>query len=86
MIQCDSYYLFVALLAGTSMLGLLTRKLMAERPARDCLEVINVKESLPSYTIYLFTRTGMPLAAPAAALAKAVASAARQLTKRNASV
>jgi DNA-binding transcriptional LysR family regulator len=79
-IQCDSYHLFVALLSGTSMVGLLTRKLMAERPARDCLEVINVEESLPSYTIYLFTRTGIPLAAPAAALAKAVASAARRLT------
>jgi DNA-binding transcriptional LysR family regulator len=79
-IQCESYHLFVALLSGTSMVGLLTRKLMAERPARDCLEVINVEESLPSYTIYLFTRTGIPLAEPAAALAKAVASAARRLT------
>jgi DNA-binding transcriptional LysR family regulator len=85
-IQCDSYHLFVALIAGTSMLGLLTRKLMAERPARDCLEVINVEESLPSYTIYLFTRTGIPLGTPAAALAKAVASAARRLATRNTSV
>ena len=79
-VQCESYHLFLALISGTSMLGLLTRKLMAERPARDCLEVINVEETLPSYTIYLFTRTGIPLAAPAAALAKAVAAAARRLT------
>jgi LysR family transcriptional regulator, regulator of abg operon len=78
-IQCDSYHLFVALLAGTSMLGLLNRKLIAGRPARDCLEVISVEESLPSYTIYLFTRTGMPLAKPAATLAKAVALASRRL-------
>jgi DNA-binding transcriptional LysR family regulator len=82
-IQCDSYHLFVSLLAGTSMLGLLNRKLMAARPARDCLEVINVDESLPSYTIYLFTRTGMPLGRPAAALAKAVAAASRRLTTHN---
>jgi DNA-binding transcriptional LysR family regulator len=79
-IQCESYHLFVALVSGTSMLGLLSRKLMAERPARDCLEVINIEEPLPSYTIYLFTRTGIPLAAPAAALAKAVGSASRRLT------
>ena len=82
-IECDSYHLFVALLAGTSMLGLLSRRLVAERPARDYLEVINVEESLPSYPIYLYTRTGMPLAKPAAALAKAVASAARRLATRN---
>jgi DNA-binding transcriptional LysR family regulator len=82
-IECDSYHLFIALLAGTSTLGLLTRKLVAERPARDCLAVIDIEESLPSYTIYLYTRTGMPLASPAAALAKAVASAARRLATRN---
>jgi DNA-binding transcriptional LysR family regulator len=81
-IECDSYHLFVALLAGTSMLGLLSSRLVAERPARDYLEAINVEESLPSYTIYLYTRTGMPLAKPAAALAKAVASAARRLATR----
>jgi len=78
-IQCESYHLFVALVSGTSMLGLLTRKLMAERPARDCLEVVDVEEPLPSYTIYQFTRTGIPLTAPAAALAKAVAAASRRL-------
>ena len=82
-IECDSYHLFVALLAGTSMLGFLSRKLVAERPARDCLEVINVEESLPSYTVYLFSRTGIPLAKPAAALAKALVASARQLTTRN---
>jgi DNA-binding transcriptional LysR family regulator len=84
-IQCDSYHLFVALLAGTSSLGLLNRKLIAERPARDFLEVIEVKESLPSYTIHMFTRRGVPLSPPAAALAKAVASAARRLTTHNTS-
>jgi LysR family transcriptional regulator, regulator of abg operon len=82
-VECDSYHLFVSLLANTSMLGLLTRKLVAERPARDCLAVIEIEEVLPSYTIYLYSRTGIPLASPAAALAKAVASAARRLAARN---
>jgi DNA-binding transcriptional LysR family regulator len=79
-IQCESYHLLVALVAGTEMLGLLTRKLMAEAPARDCLQVINVRETLPTYTIYQFTRTGIPLGVPATALAKTIASAARRLT------
>jgi DNA-binding transcriptional LysR family regulator len=79
LVQCESYHLFVSLVARTSMLGLLARKLMAEPPACDCLEVIQVRDPLPSYTIYLFTRTGIPLGAPAAVLAKAVASAARRL-------
>jgi len=78
-IQCESYHLLVALVAGTEMLGVLTRKLMAVPPARDYLQTINVKESLPSYTIYLHTRTGIPPSAPAAALAKIVASSARRL-------
>jgi LysR family transcriptional regulator, regulator of abg operon len=78
-IQCESYHLLVALVAGTSTLGLLTRKLMAEPAARNGLEVINVEEPLPSYTIYLFTRTGIPLSAPATAMAKTVTLAARRL-------
>ena len=82
-IQCESYHLLVALVAGTSMLGVLTRKLMAVPPARDYLEVISVKESLPSYTIYLFTRTGIPLGGPATGLAKTIALAARQLASSN---
>ena len=82
-IECDSYHLFVALLAGTSTLGLLSRRLLAERPARDCLAPIEVEESLPSYTIYLYTRTGIPLSKPAAMLARAVTSAARQLATRS---
>ena len=82
-IQCESYHLLVALISGTSTLGLLTRKLMAEPAARDRLEVINVEEPLPSYAIYLITRAGIPLAAPAAALAKTVTLAARQLATRH---
>jgi DNA-binding transcriptional LysR family regulator len=78
-IQCESYHLLVALVAGTSTLGLLTRRLMAAPAARDCLEVINIEEPLPSYTIYLITRTGIPLGAPATALAKTVTMAARRL-------
>lgn len=78
-IQCESYHLLVSLVAGTATLGVLTRKLMAVPPARDSLEVINIREPLPSYSIYLLTRTGIPLGAPATALAKTVASAARRL-------
>ena len=78
-IHCESYHLFVSLVAQSPLLGLLTRKLMLEPPARDYLEVVNVEEALPSYTIYMFTRKGIPLGEPATALTRAVSWEARRL-------
>jgi len=78
-IQCESYQLLVALVAETSALGILTRKLMGISPANERLEVIHIEETLPSYPIYLITRSGIPLHAPASTLAKAIAVAARKL-------
>ena len=78
-IHCESYHLFVSLVAQSPLLGLLTRKLMLEPPARDYLEVVKVEETLPSYTIYMFTRSGIPLGDAATALAQAVAWEARRL-------
>jgi len=43
-LQRESYELFVALVVGTSTLGLVTRKRMAEPAARDCLGVINISQ------------------------------------------
>ncbi|HYT16124.1 MAG TPA: hypothetical protein VEL80_07055, partial [Burkholderiales bacterium] len=79
--QCESYNTVVAVLAKSDMLGIITRRLLAERFARDVLHEIAVAESMPSFTVGIFTRTTPPLTRVAAAMAKAVTLAARQLAR-----
>ncbi len=81
MIRCDSYPVAVALLAKTDMLGIISRRMMKESPARDFLQHIAVTETMPSYTVGMFTRLDPPLTQLAAAMAKAVTAAARQVAR-----
>ena len=81
-IHCESYNTVVAVLAKSDMLGVMARRLYAERFAQDALQQIAVAEAMPSYTVGMFTRRSPPLTRAAAAMAKAVASAARQLASR----
>jgi len=80
-IQCESYNTVVAVLAKSDMLGIMSRRLLAERFARDVLQEIAVAEPMPSYTVGMFTRTSPPLTRVAAGMARAVTTAARKLAR-----
>lgn len=79
-IQCESYNVFVALLAQTDMVGILSSRALATPFARDSLERIRIQETLPSYTTGLFTRKGTQLTPPAAMLAKMLVQVSKRLT------
>ena len=76
-IQCGSYNTAIRLIAKTDMLGFLVRQLLSDPLLGDLLREIPVAEPLPSFAVGTFTRTGTPLTEVAAAMAKAVISAAR---------
>ena len=76
-IQCESYNTAIRLIAKTDMLGFLVRQLLSDPLLGDLLQEIPVAEPLPSFAVGMFTRTGTPLTEVAAAMAKAVISAAR---------
>ncbi len=80
-IQCESYNTVVAVLEKSDMLGIMSRRLLAERFARDVLQEIAVAEPMPSYTVGMFTRTSPPLTRVAAGMAKGVTTAARKLAR-----
>jgi DNA-binding transcriptional LysR family regulator len=78
-VQCESYNIAVALLADTDMLGIWPRRILAESFAREWLRSIELAESMPSYTVGIFTRADAPLTHLSAALAKAVTATGRRL-------
>jgi len=80
-IQCDSYHTAIGMLAGTDMLGIMSRRLIKDSFAREFLRQIDVAEPMPSYTGGMFTRADSPLTPLAAAIAKAVTTAARALAR-----
>jgi DNA-binding transcriptional LysR family regulator len=80
-IQCESYNIVVAMLAKTDMLGIISNRLLGSPLARDLLQPIAVAERLPSYTAGIFTRKDTSLTRAAAAMAKAVTTAARRLAR-----
>lgn len=80
-IRCDSHNIAVALLAKTDMICVMSRSMLAQSPARDVLQPIAVSDAMPSYAVGMFTRLDSPLTPFAAAMAKAVTAAARQLQR-----
>src|SRR6185369_5202875 len=72
LIECDSYNSVVALLAGTDMVAILSRRLLSEPYAREYLQEIKVRERLPSFSVGLFSRADTPLSPAASAMAKAL--------------
>ena len=81
LIECDSYNSVVALLAGTDMVAILSRRLLTEPYDCEHLQEIKVREGLPSYSVGLFSRAGTPLTPAASAMAKAITAIARQWDK-----
>ncbi len=79
-IQCESYIGFLRLLESTDMLGIVPR---STRPlSNDPLKVFELRETLPTLTVGLFTRKDSPLTPAAAALSKAVIAASRKLARK----
>lgn len=78
-VQCESYSIIAAVLVDTDMLGVISRRLLASPLAVGALQEIEVAERLASYTAGIFTRKDSSLTPAAAAMAKAVATAARRL-------
>jgi LysR family transcriptional regulator, regulator of abg operon len=80
-IQCASYNAAATLLARSDMLGLIQRRVLKEPAWRERLQEISVTQPIPSVTAGMFTRADSPLTRAAAALAKAVITSARALTR-----
>jgi len=80
-IQCESHNTLVALLAGTDMLGLMQRRMLAEPNGRDLLQEIPIADAVPSVTAGIFTRADTPLTQVAAAMVKAATAVARSLAR-----
>jgi hypothetical protein len=80
-IQCESHNAVVALLANTDMLALMQRRMLREPFAREFLQEVAVAEPMPSVTAGIFTRADAPLTRLAAAMARAVATVARQFVR-----
>lgn len=80
-IECDSHTSMVTLLTKTDMLGTISRRLLATPLVRDALEVIAVAEPLPSLSVGISTRHDPPPTRVAAAMARAVTTAARNCVR-----
>jgi DNA-binding transcriptional LysR family regulator len=78
-IQCESYATAIGLLARSDALGIESRRMLAGSFAKDYLQAIEVEETAPSYTAGLFLRADSPPTRVAAAMLKALTSAARRL-------
>lgn len=80
-IQCESHNTLVALLAGTDMLALMQRRMLAEPYERDLLQEIRIADAIPSVTAGIFMRADTPLTRVAAAMVQAATAVARDLTR-----
>jgi len=78
-VRCDSYNTAVALIAKSDMLALMSVRQLAAPYALQNLEQIAVRESIPAFTVGMFTRADAPLAPAALAMARAFTAAARRL-------
>ena len=81
LVQCESFNGMLAVLAGTDMLTLMARRLLAHSIAREVLQEIPVTERLPQITHGIFTRADAPLTPAAGAMAKSMAAVARGLAR-----
>jgi DNA-binding transcriptional LysR family regulator len=80
-VQCESFNTVVAVVAKTDMLTMASRRMLASSLARECLQEIQIAEPTPSLTVAIYTRADGPPTKLGAAMAKAVASAARGLAR-----
>ncbi|HMH20059.1 MAG TPA: LysR substrate-binding domain-containing protein, partial [Burkholderiales bacterium] len=80
-VQCESFNTVVGVVAKTDMLTMASRRMLASPLARESLQEIKIAEPAPSLTVAIYTRAGGPPTKLGAAMAKAVAFAARGLAR-----
>ena len=80
-VHCESYTTMLALLAGTDMLGVVTRWLLDLPHVNIVLEPLKLKERIPANTVSLFFKADSPLTPAAAAMVAAVKTTGRQLAR-----
>jgi LysR family transcriptional regulator of abg operon len=78
-VQCESYASALALLAKTDTLGLIAPQVLAEPYAQRYLQRLPIRESLPAPQVGIHLRSDAPLTPAAAAMAQAIAAAAKRL-------
>lgn len=79
MVECESYHSFSALLAESDMIGLVSRRLVADAVARGALVELSLVDPLPSFRVGLYQRVdATPIPAAAAAI-KIVTGEARRV-------
>ena len=78
-VRCDSYNTAAALIAKSNMLALISVRQLAAPYASHNLEPISVRESIPAFTVGMFTRADVPLGPAALAMARAFTAVARRL-------
>lgn len=78
-VQCESYSIALVLLANTDTLALIAPQFLAEPFVRGSFQEIPIDTSLPPLAMGMFTRADAPLTRVAAAMAKAVTTAARRI-------
>ena len=77
-VDCDSYVVAAALLAGSDMIGLISRRLLDERFVGSSLVEIHVREPLPLFSVGLYQRADAPLTPVAERAAAALGQTARE--------
>lgn len=80
--HCESFAALLVLVAGTDLLAVLPRLLIANAFANVSLQAVPIQHRVPPQMISLITRADARLTPVAAAMAKAITSAARQLARR----
>jgi len=79
-VECESYHSATFLLANTDMLALMSRRQLDTPYGKQYLQAIPVRESIPPFTVGMYTRGDTPLTPAAAALARHVTTVARRLS------
>jgi DNA-binding transcriptional LysR family regulator len=75
-VQSDSAHASLGLIAKTDMLGILPAPMIAGNAA---LQSLSLAESLPPFTVGLFSRADTPLTRAASAMAKALTAVGRRV-------
>jgi LysR family transcriptional regulator, regulator of abg operon len=80
-VRCESFLALLSSLAKSDAIGFVTTHLLAQPIARGVLQRIPVRETLPTATVGMVTRTYSPLPPVATAMTKAMTDVARRLAK-----
>jgi len=79
-IECESYHTATFLLANTDMLALMSQRQLTTPYGSLYLQAIPVRETLPGFTVGMYTRNDVPLTPAADAMSRAMAAVARKLS------